>query len=314
MRKLYDLVKFRNDLESKINDLNLTVNIQDVMLILNTLKESNKHDIYTSPIDNFINDYKWLSQESENILDKLRDKIIELNHNIDTIAGELFDNDEYKRLMSEDRINQILPLTKTLEGVVSSKISFHSDWHYPTLHINPRDKKWIDYMVSGDPLYLTSHDDTYFNQLKEMVSSYPALYQQRLRLYQIENRDFSVLPQGQFGFVTSWDNFNYLSFDKVEQYLRQIFNLLRPGGVLFFNYTNCDLETMSFNAESWAAGYTTARSLKKLAVSIGYELGDFSDLETEDAFTTHMSLAELRKPGILKTVKSHQSMAQILTK
>ena len=56
MRKLYDLVKFRNDLESKLQNLDLTFSIEGVIEILNILKSSNKHDIYTSSLGEFVDD------------------------------------------------------------------------------------------------------------------------------------------------------------------------------------------------------------------------------------------------------------------
>lgn len=321
MRKLYDLVKFRNDLESKLQNLDLTFSIEGVIEILNILKSSNKHDIYTSSLDEFVDDYKNLKTESKIILERIRNRIAELNFNIDKIAKELFDNDDFKNLMTEELICQKLNIDKNLESDIVSKITFYCDWHYPTLQINPREQKWIDYMVAGDPLYLTSHNPTDFKEkpehlgvIKELIQGYPDLYQQRLRLYSIENRDYSVLPQNQFGFVLCWDNFNYLSHDKIEKYLKEIFGLLRPGGVLLFSYTNCDIDTMSFRAESRAAGYTTRRSIEAKVLEIGYEIIEFKDNPIDDAFTTHISWAELKKPGILKTVKAHQSMAQIISK
>ena len=74
-------------------------------------------------------------------------------------------------------------------------------------------------MVAGDPLYLT-HSNIVI--VKDMIKEYPELYQNRLRLYEIVDRDFSKLPQAQFGFVLCWDNFNHLSLDKIEKYIREV--------------------------------------------------------------------------------------------
>jgi hypothetical protein len=47
---------------------------------------------------------------------------------------------------------------------------------------------------------------------------------------------------------------------------------------------------------------------------IGYEITALYDDETGDVFNTHISWANIKKPGNLKTVKAAQAMAQIITK
>jgi hypothetical protein len=107
---------------------------------------------------------------------------------------------------------------------------------------------------------------------------------------------------------------NYLSIEKVETYVRQAWNLLRPGGCFMFSYSNCDLAGTTLRAESWACAYANSRWLKKLCNEIGYEISELKDFETGDAFNTHVSLAILKKPGKLTTVKAAQAMAQIIYK
>jgi SAM-dependent methyltransferase len=192
-----------------------------------------------------------------------------------------------------------------------SKITQYSDWHYPALQINPRSKKWIDPMVAGDPLYLTHSNISIVN---DMIKEYPELYQNRLRLYEIVDRDFSKLPMAQFGFVLCWDNFNHLSLDKIEKYIREVWKLLHPGGHFIFSYSNCDLEGPALRAECHAGSYASASWLTTLLNAIGYEITALHNDETGDAFNTHISWADIKKPGDLKTVKVAQAMAQLIAK
>jgi SAM-dependent methyltransferase len=150
--------------------------------------------------------------------------------------------------------------------------------------------------------------------VKDMIKEYPELYQNRLRLYEIVDRDFSKLPMDQFGFVLCWDNFNHLSLDKIEKYIREVWKLLRPGGSFIFNYNNCDFEGPAYRVECHAGSYASTSWLTKLLNTIGYEITAFHDDETDDAFNTHISWVEIKKPGVLKTVKAAQAMAQIIAK
>ena len=98
------------------------------------------------------------------------------------------------------------------------------------------------------------------------------MYQSRLRIYEITNEDFSILPQNQFGFVLCWEIFNFLSLEKIEQHIRQVFDLLRPGGVFMFSYNNCDIYSIARVAESRDISYAQDDLLKNLCLNIGYEI------------------------------------------
>ena len=63
-----------------------------------------------------------------------------------------------------------------------------------------------------------------------------------------------------------------------------------------------------------AASFVTARWLVKLSYKVGYEIIESHDVETGDAFTTHVSWIEVKKPGNLRTVKAAQAIAQIIVK
>ncbi len=305
MGKLHDLVKFRNYLIDNLDKLKLS--IQDKIDLVNkTKKIFPEHSDY---LDGKSNDYLTVGIQSKKILDEIDANISQLNIEIDNTADLMFDNEEYRDRFSENRIFRDLTLSIELQSWVESKITRHSDWHYPAMQITPRSKKWIDTMVAADPLYLTHIS---IPTIKELIKDYPVLYQTRLRLYEIDNRDFSKLPQNQFSFVLCWDMFNYLSADKIEQYLKEVFQLLRPGGHFVFSYNNCDLEGPALAAELQAASFVTARWLVKLCDEIGYEINELHDVETGDAFTTHISWVEIKKPGNLRTVKAAQALAQII--
>jgi hypothetical protein len=311
MAKLYDLVEFRNYLMDQIDHLSLEKPIQDKVESLGKIKK-----LFPQHADFFdltIEDYLSLTQQSQSAIDGIRREISRLDSEIDIMSTSMFNNDEYRNTMSEDQIqgpfSNNLIISAELEAEIISKITEYSNLRYPALQINPRSKKWIDPMVASDPLYLTHYN---ISLVKELIKPYPELYQNRLRLYEIADRDLSRLPQAQFSLVLCWDYLNYLSIEKVETYVRRVWNLLRPGGCFIFSYSNCDLAGTSLRAESWACAYASSRWLKKLCNEIGYEISELKDFETGDAFHTHVSLAILKKPGKLTTVKAAQAIAEII--
>ena len=312
MGKLYDLVKFRNCLVDQLSYLCLDKIIQDKITSLEKTKRIfAQHAEYC---DQTIKNYLLIAQQSQATISGIHKQISVLDLEIDNMSTSLFDNDEYQNTFHENKIqgpefNNSLILSAESESAIISKITEYSNWHYPALQINPRNKKWIDSMVAADPLYLTHCNLTL---VKEIIKPYPDLYQNRLRLYEIVDRNFSKLPQAQFSFVLCFDYFNYLSLVFVEKYIREVYCLLRPGGHFMFSYTNCDLAGPALRAESLACAYASSRWLKKLCVEIGYEISDLKDFDTGDAFNTHVSLAILKKPGKLTTLKAAQAMAEII--
>jgi len=314
MGKLYDLVEFRNYLVDQIDHLSLKKSIEDRIEVLEKTKRIFPQ--YTDYCDRTIKDYLLLEQQSQETINSIREQISKLDLEIDNMSVTMFNDNEYHNHFHENQIqgpefNNNLILSAESENAIISKITEYSDWHYPALQINPRNKKWIDSMVAADPLYLAHCNLTL---VKEIIKPYPDLYQNRLRLYEIVDRNFSKLPQAQFSFVLCWDYFNYLSLVFVEKYIREVYCLLRPGGHFMFSYTNCDLAGPALRAESLACAYTSSRWLKKLCIEIGYEISDLKDFDTDDAFNTHVSLAILKKPGNLTTVKAAQAMAEIINK
>ena len=311
MGKLHDLVKLRNTLLSKIDEINLAQDIQHKVYILDSIVEQGNGSGCIDLVENIQSNFDALMAENQKLLNDINSVVYAINQSIDNHTLEWFSNVEYKAKFSEESLNQTLSYTSEITEQVTAKITQYCSWHYPALQISPRSKKWIDTMISSDPLYLTH---TNIDYCQDIIKEYPELYQNRLRLYKITDRNFSSLPQGQFGFVLSWDNFNYLSLDKIEQYIREVFLLLRPGGSFMFSYNNCEFNEPAFRIECHAGSFASSRHLIKLFNEVGYEIIDLCNVETDDAFNTHVSWAEVKKPGKLKTIKTAPAMAKILIK
>jgi hypothetical protein len=340
MAKLYELIKYRNDLVNALDELDLTSTITDKICRLSIIADENKNSTYLADIKSTVDEYQAIQEKNQLTLNKLKESISQLNEEIDLFAKTEFSSEFYNNNWVEGRNKfHLLPIDDELKVTLINRITHYSDWHYAGLQIMPRNEEWIAPMVGCDPLYLTAYYDPtlwevspgmkefdhhwtreYLDtfesyeiyKLKELIKDYPEPYQRRVRLYNIKDRDFRILPKEQFGFVLCWDNFDYLTFNKIEIYIKEVFRLLRPGGVFMFSYTNCELLLSADKAESWNAGYCSSTWLIKLFAEIGYEVIRFSDQLVKGDRDSYVSWVEVRKPGELKTIKLHQTMGEII--
>ena len=179
---------------------------------------------------------------------------------------------------------------------------------YPALELGPGTGQFTQYMVAGDPLYLVDINKEF---LVKSVEQFPFEYRKRVRPYQIDangfgDNDLSGLPQNQFGFVLAIDLMDFYTWDFVADYLKNIYNVLRPGGTIMFTYNNCEDSTAAILVERGLRGWATETDMKQTCIDIGYEI-----VETKNT-PGHAYWAVVKKPGNLETIKIQQSMGEIV--
>lgn len=200
-----------------------------------------------------------------------------------------------------ERAIVVSPATKQL---VQGRIDQYVDWRYPGLEIGPGRGTWTQSLVACDPLYVC---DIYDEFLTETRLQFPASYQNRLRTYKIDRQTNSLaaLPQGQFGFVFAWNVFNFFPRVELAHYLKQIFQVLRPGGVAMFSYNNCDRAEPANYAEIGWMSWIPLSQLAPLVTGLGFDIVHTGKSES------NVDWIEIRKPGQLTTTKAHQVMGEI---
>jgi SAM-dependent methyltransferase len=147
-------------------------------------------------------------------------------------------------------------------------------------------------------------------QLLEITESwFTPEYQHRLRRYVIDEYSaqpaFTNLPAGQFGLIYAFHFFNYRPWPVLQQYLRECFDLLRPGGVVAFTYNNCDIAGRVGKVEHCSGSYTPGRLVRAYVQELGYET--VFDLD-DDSDTSWL---ELRRPGEHTSIRGGQTLAAI---
>ena len=206
-----------------------------------------------------------------------------------------------------------MTITKKADEDLRTRIGKYVDWKYPILELGCRDGEMTKELVAGDPLYIV---DNYQEFIDSTMASFNPQYQHRVRPYVIRDNqpyegpgpnvdDFAKLPQEQFGFVFSYNYFNYRSIQGIKDYLGLLHKVMRPGGVMMFTYNNADQEQQAAYAEGYFMSYMPKSLLIPLCQSMGF-----------DIITTHdigvLSWIEIKKPGELESIKAHQALARVL--
>jgi SAM-dependent methyltransferase len=259
----------------------------------------------------FLNYYQECLERNSKILEEMAHSINKVD-SVSTKFGLDLSNDiEYNNFFSEDNIKNVIGGLNQDEGacqIVRSALFKYVSWQHPTLFLDSRTTflHYIDDMVSGDPLYIAGAN---FNYLLKWIEKYPKIYQKRLRMYNIFKGNLSQLPQQQFGFIFCWELFNLLSIAQVEQYIKNIYNLLKPGGVLMFSYNNAEIEQTARMIDAKFFPWASKNYINQILISLNYEIINFIDLELDDG--TYNSWVEVKKPGELHTIKKHQVLGKI---
>jgi len=306
--KLSELVDLRERLKKAFYLDPVLASIDNLRLNL-SLVNQNVDENYSEQLDLLIKDYRDIRTEVHKPSERVQEIIDAINKEISSKSSHFFLNNYEDELNYEDPDNirrvRVMYIPGQIHQEVEGRINLYSNWKYPGLEIGCRDGEWTKYLVASDPLYLV---DTHQDFLDKTVNQYQAEYQRRLRTYLINNNDYGILPQKQFNFVFSWNYFNYKSLETMKHTLKQVYNLLKPGGVFMFSYNNGDLASAAAYAESYFMSYIPKSMLLPMIQNLGFEILLSKDYEPA------VSWLEIRKPGELSTVKGHQALGVILKK
>jgi SAM-dependent methyltransferase len=197
-------------------------------------------------------------------------------------------------------------LSEEVHTLFRSRITRYSSWQHPAMIIRPGIESFIDDMVAFDPLYLV--DDRH-ELLQPALNRFNEIYQKRLRPYVVTERGneeiLGKLPDGQFGVCLAYNYFNYRPFEVIKQYLTEIYQKLKPGGVLIMTFNDCDRVSAVKLVENNFCTYTPGYLVRELAGRIGYEI-EFSWNDPGPS-----TWIEFRKPGTLTSLRGGQALAKI---
>jgi len=308
--RLSNLVKFRNDLVELSHKQTLKKYVEYERNLFNNLQSMYSDIEYRERYTNLTDVYNVAIKSARTVRGEVSGWINQVNADIDSISKTLPLPFSIAQPFLDFNFLDHIP--DDLLITIANRIHGYCSWQYPALQIGCKSKFWTDYMVAADPLYLTNqHSDL----MSDVVKNYTPEYQNRLRVYEITIDQLTAkLPLKQFSFVLAWEILNFATYDELLAVLTQAYYLLRPGGALMFSYNNCDIDTSAHLFEIQAMSFAQQSKLAKDIKKIGFELIAFQNHSTNHPLYTHVSWCELRKHGVLSTVKAHQAMGRILGK
>lgn len=187
-----------------------------------------------------------------------------------------------------------------------NRVKLHTSWKWPALEIRPATCDITESLVGCDPLYLVDTKEELFKVAK---SKWTPEYQRRLRYYIINEQAaklFDQLPQAQFGSIVAVDFLNFRPLEMIQRYVKEMFELLRPGGTAIFTYNNCDHPIGVDNFENAYYCYTPGRKVKEICEQAGFKIAASFDLEN------NVSWLEIERPGRRQSIRGAQTLGQIL--
>jgi SAM-dependent methyltransferase len=206
-------------------------------------------------------------------------------------------------------LNRRPEITAETEQFYRTRIVRYNSWQHPAMIIRPGKETYINELVASDPLYLV---DESHELLVPAMSQFNELYQQRLRPYTINERNsdkiLEKLPDGQFGLVFAYNFFNFRPFELIRKYLTEVYEKLRPGGMLVMTFNDCDRAKGVMLVEQHFCCYTPGYLVRELAQSLGYKV-TFSWSDQGPG-----TWLELQKPGNFVSLRGGQALAKIIPK
>jgi len=311
----------------KLSELVNYMNLLDTMSTVSTAQQADQdlakitHVISSSAIQ--LEQFSAvLTQRQNHVADALRQyesDLVTLKHTLReliTTTEKPWFAESY-RLYEQEMCNDTAELILSRSPIISketaefyrTRLTRYNGWYHAAMIIRPGYETFIHELLASDPLYLVdeSHD-----LLQPAMTQFNEQYQHRLRPYVIQERSGTAileqLPKSQFGLVFAYNFFNFKPFEVLRQYLTEIFQKLRPGGVLIMTFNDCDWAKAIMLVEQYCCTYTPGYLVRELAQSLGYEI-IFSWNNRGPS-----TWLELRRPGERPSLRGGQALARILPK
>ena len=308
--KLSGIVRYKNLLDSLssrpaaqelLNEISSMINVAEVssVQIPDAVDQMNQaREQVSLAVEQFEKQFAQLKLSVQNLIEQQEPEYFQNSLHLY--------NTGYRNDSPEHIENRVISVDTSTSAMIQQRLKLYTSWQHPGMVIRPAHAPYVEDLVACDPMYFV---DTSDKLLEPTKSWFNTRYQRRLCRYVIEeyseNPAFINLPAEQFGLIYAFHFFEYRPWPVLQQYLKECFELLRPGGVLAFTYNNCDLANRVGKVEHYSACYTPGRMVRAYADELGYDI----IFDKDDAPNT--SWMELRRPGIYSSIRGGQTLAKI---
>jgi SAM-dependent methyltransferase len=309
--KLSNIVQYLNHLERLSVRYAADVAVKEVAKITHTVQY---HDLQ---LGDTAADLIVLQQNIDNNLKQYEEKLKLLRQAVQKLIEDhepkyfAKSTDNYQEGMRSDTPATILTNRpghdQETMNLFQSRLRLYTDWRFPGMIIRPAHNPWLEDTVALDPMYFV---DTSLDLLAPTKSLFTPEYQRRLRSYVIEEYApfFDNFPKGQFGLICAFHYFQNKPLEIIQQYLDEIFVLLRPGGTFVFSFNDCDRWGAVGLVENHFACYTPGRFIRKHINDLGYQISYEHKTQSDTTWI------EIKKPGTLTSLRGGQALASIFRK
>lgn len=311
--KLSELVAYLNLLESPKVDPDISTAIQQLYGVVDVVANhrvqiDQTREIMAQDVINIEHAWNKFFATYNGLRDHLRGQIAARQESMLAESQRLYEQEMV--FETADWIkNRRFQATDQDQLELRTLIRNYGDWRLPGMIIRPIGSKFLEDMVPLDPLYLV---DTQQELLDPCVQQFTPDYQKRLRVYVVNDyqhiNPLDALPNDQFGFIFSYNFFNYKPIGVINRYLQAFAQKLRPGGRAVFTYNDCDRSQGVGLAEKNFMCYTPGSTVRRLVEQAG--------LIVEDQRLADYDLAwmDVRRPGDLVSYRGAQTLAKIIPK
>ena len=293
-----------NDVQSRVNEM--LTSIIDVVgksdfELTHLDKLQNLKEEILSNIDEFNGTLTEIKTEVDNFIKKKESAYLSKSYQI--YENEIKDSSKY---ILERSLFQSLIYRDDIEKYFISRILKHSNWKHSGMFIRPEHGKYVNEMTASDPLYVVDDDVDLFTPTKLLWGEQ---YQSRVRYKLIdESKDiiFNNFPSNQINFIVAMNYFNFKPLNVINRYMKELYDVLKPGGVIIFTYNNCNLTLAVQNFEKSFYSYTPESRLKPMIEMLG-----FTVIESYNEPSSNVSWLEIMKPGNITSLRGGQCIAEI---
>lgn len=265
------------------------------------VKFTNKYNITTSAksVKDALANYRNEVESLKAILEKT----IYSGHNEFIAQGEKIWAEQYNIMSFEENLEWIgqWPPNGADYEKFSELVNQHCNWQQPALIFGANKTNIMQTMVGADPLYSVERYPEYHTLQKE---SFHVDYHRKIKCYVPD--EMKLLPRDAFSVAAVYNQFPFLPWKRVTNYINQLTETLAPGGMLIFNYNNCRLTKGFQYFEQQSMTYTVPEMYYEYCQSLGLELQeDFVSPNLDFAFMT------FTKPGSIDLVKKYPAVGMI---
>lgn len=232
--------------------------ISDINSAVDSLKFIESHELkkLESTLIESMDEYFTLVKK---ITSKLKDTV-DSNHKQYLEQNKVIWQTNLEKMLFHEHLEwaRLWPPTEIEYHDFRSHLKQYINWQYPGLIVGAKESNLINSLVGTEPLYVVERYVEYFELQK---NRFPINFSRKLRFYDINN--LHLLPHSAIGIAVVYNEFNFMPWEFTQNILTNIAKTLRPGGVLVFNYNDCETSRGFLEFENWSMTYSTSDMFEK---------------------------------------------------